>query len=103
MKLKGDTVTSSIGIVGALLFMQQTYLPDLLPEEVVIPIVASLLSGYGIATNKNEIEIPFTEGTVKKKRICELEAELEALRKELEELESIKFMEPNSEDNDVNS
>lgn len=98
MKLKGDSVTSSIGIVGAILFLQQSYYPELIPEEVVIPIIASLLGGYGVATNKEEIEIPFTEDTKKKKRICELEAEIAQLKAELEASRLLYPEEENEQD-----
>lgn len=94
MKLKADSVSSFIGIAGAMLFLQQAYIPELLPKEVVTPIVATLLSSYGIITNKEEIVIPFTEDQKKKKRICELEAELEALKKELSESYRLRYPEP---------
>lgn len=84
MKVKGDTVTTMLGLAGALLVAQQTYLPELLPREVAAPLVAVLVGGYGVSTNKDEMDIPFTENTKKKKRLCELEAEIQQLKEELE-------------------
>ena len=83
MKVKADSLTTILGLGGALLVVQQTYLPDLLPKEIVAPIAASLVGGYGISTNKEELTIPLTEQTKKQKRLCELEAELRQLQEEL--------------------
>lgn len=84
MKIKGDTATTAIGLFAGLLVVQQTYLPDLFPKEYTAPLVATLLGGYGISTNKEEFTIPLTEQTKKQKRLCELEAEIRQLQEELE-------------------
>ncbi|NJM00454.1 MAG: hypothetical protein HC924_17470 [Synechococcaceae cyanobacterium SM2_3_2] len=96
MKISGDKATSLLGLVGAALFAQQVWLPELLPTEVAGSIGAALVAAGGAAANKDEIEIG--EDGKKRKRLCELEAEIAALEAELEKSLHQGYPEPGGDD-----
>lgn len=83
MKVKADQLTSIFGLLGSLLVIQQTYLPELLPDEAVAPIAAALIGSYGISTNKQEVEVPLTNRKKKQDKIDQLEKEIKQLTEEL--------------------
>jgi hypothetical protein len=89
MKIEADKVTNILGIVGAVLIMQQTYFPELIPKEHAAPILAGIMSTFGIASNKRKITIWFNgtnNVTNEQDKISELEAEIDRKWQEIEEL-----------------
>jgi hypothetical protein len=86
IKFNADELTNILGILGAVLIVQQAYWPELLPKQYVAPILASIVSTFGIATNKRKITILFNgENEQTDKTIEELEAEVERKWQEIEE------------------
>jgi len=88
MKIEADKLTNILGIVGAILIIQQTYLPELIPKEHAAPILAGIMSTFGIASNKRKITIWFngTSNVINQDKISELEAEIDKKWQEIEEL-----------------
>jgi len=87
MKIKADKLTNILGILGAILIIQQTYFPELIPKEYTAPILAGIVSTFGIATNKKKITIWFNgENGQVDKTIDEIETEIERKCQEIEEL-----------------
>jgi hypothetical protein len=86
IRLNADKLTNVLGMLGAVLIVQQTYWPELLPRQYVAPILASIVSTFGIATNKRKITILLNgENEQSDKTIEELEAEVERRWQEIEE------------------
>jgi hypothetical protein len=87
MKIKTDKLTNVLGIIGAIIIIQQTYFPELISKEYTAPILAGIISTFGIATNKRKITIWFNgENGQTDKTIDEIEAEIEKKCQEIEEL-----------------
>lgn len=87
MKISGDKTTSLMGLFGALLVVQQTWAPELLPPQVAATAGALFIGLGGTACNKKELVIPGTEHPPRQPSQQELE--LAALRAELDELRGI--------------
>jgi hypothetical protein len=87
MQIKADKITNILGILGAILIIQQTYFPELIPKEYTTPILAGIVSVFGIATNKRKVTIWFNGGNGQTdKTIDEIEREIERACQEIEEL-----------------
>ena len=89
MRVKADKVTNVLGVFGAMLIIQQTYFPELMAKEYAAPVLACIMSTFGIATNKRKIIIRFNGDNNEasgQKTIDELEAEIEKKWQEIEEL-----------------
>ena len=89
MRVKADKVTNVLGVFGAMLIIQQTYFPELIAKEYAAPVLACIMSTFGIASNKRKITIWFN-GTSNVKngqdKISELEAKIDRKWQEIEEL-----------------
>jgi len=86
MRIETDKLTNILGIIGAVLIIQQTYLPELIPKEYASPVLASIVSTFGLASNKRKITIWFNGTNNQIKTISELEDEMEKKWQEMEEL-----------------
>jgi len=84
MQVKADKITNILGILGAILIIQQTYWPELLPREYVAPILAGIVSTFGMVSNKRKIVISFND--YDHDEINKLEDEIEKKCHEMEEL-----------------
>ena len=84
MQIKTDKITKTLGIFGAILIIQQTYWPELLPKEYVAPILAGIVSTFGAINNKRKIVISFNDHDHDETN--KLEDEIEKKWKEIEEL-----------------
>jgi len=84
MQVRTDRITNILGIIGGILIIQQTYWPEKLPKEYVAPILASIVSTYGMVGNRRKIIISFNGH--EHDEVDKLEAEIERKRQEIEEL-----------------
>jgi hypothetical protein len=89
MKIETDKLTNILGIFGAVLIIQQTYFPEVIPREYAAPILACIMSTFGIASNKRKITIWFngtSNATNEQDKISELEDKIDKKLQEIEEL-----------------
>jgi len=84
MKIRADKITNILGIIGAILIIQQTYWPELLPKEHVAPILACIVGTFGMVSNKRKIVISFNGHD--HDEINKVEDEIERKWQEIEEL-----------------
>jgi hypothetical protein len=84
MKIKADKITNILGIIGAILIIQQTYWPELLPKEHVAPVLACIVGTFGMVSNKRKIVISFNDHD--HDEINKVEDEIERKWQEIEEL-----------------
>lgn len=80
MRINTDKATNVIGFIGALLILQNHYLPELLPDKVSTNLSAILVSVYAAMTNKKELLL-FENKNDNNSRIKELESKIEELNR----------------------